>query len=189
MVGERGVETDYNGIRIFSQVGDITKIKADALLLPLNPQNLQEGSLKQRFDCRTCNAYSDYLNFNHDHLGKLCNHLDCLAAHCENSDHDIGFRNVVFVADALESPLSKVVYAGLNKSKDYESILLPCIRMGNNMNFYERGIENTVSELIKGIKDFSKTNGSDSSLKEIGIITLSSCKPYFEAINNKLLTN
>lgn len=68
----------------------------------------------------------------------------------------LNFRNVVFVVDAGQRPLSRIVYAGLKAAADagFRDVTLPAIRFGVMLGAVEKTTREIVDQLIVGIQRF-----------------------------------
>lgn len=91
----------------------------------------------------------------------------------ENLVNCIG--DIVFVADAFDSPISKLVYIGLEvaRMEGYEKVLVPAIRTGSSFGKFEKTASETLQGLSKGIHDFMTDYCFSVQLKEINLVVLS----------------
>lgn len=71
---------------------------------------------------------------------------------------NLRFRNVVFVVDAGQRPLSRIVYAGLNAAANegFRDVTIPAIRLGVMLGAVEKTEWEVVSELIRGLNRFER---------------------------------
>lgn len=69
----------------------------------------------------------------------------------------LNFRNVVFVVDAGQRPLSRIVYTGLKAAADvgFRDVTLPAIRLGVMLGAVEKTAREIVDQLIFGIQRFN----------------------------------
>lgn len=70
------------------------------------------------------------------------------------------FKNVVFVVDDLKKKLREIIFNGLQTASDagFSSVTLPAIRTGVMLGAVERSIEEAVTEMAQGVKDFVEKN-------------------------------
>ncbi len=114
--------------KIYAVEGDITQIPADALMTAINSGGLWFGGIDGAIQRVAGDLYHSQVT----QASSLRDLQTVVARGGARPDRKIGFRDVIFVVDDLESSLDKVVYAGLETANNegYKSLLIPTIRMG-----------------------------------------------------------
>ena len=95
--------------------------------------------------------------------------LDVIVARGDRRKHQGKFNDVVFVVDDLESPVSQVVYRGLESAHEqkYGTIALPAVRMGVMAGVKEKTPKETVNGIGEGISLFLERYGRDTDIKDL----------------------
>lgn len=134
--------------------GDIASFNADALITAINSGGLWYGGIDGVIRSVAGKKYHDQASA----ALPLC-HGQTVTARGEN-DHAGTFKDVVFVIDDLEGPLSQIVKAGLEtaQKEGYKSVTLPTIRMGVMLGVVENSTNEAVEEMIRGVKLFQENN-------------------------------
>jgi O-acetyl-ADP-ribose deacetylase (regulator of RNase III) len=147
------------------ETGDITQVKADALLTPINSGGVWWGAIDGAIQ-RT--GGSQFHNQAREHLGSMEDGQTIVAN--KKEQHDGGFENVVFVVDDYQKPLSEIVKTGLQAADKagMKTVSLPAMRMGVAAGAFEKTPEETLSQLAKGVRDFY-AEGSPQNLDKIVI--------------------
>ena len=158
-ITENGNITQKNAVDILSkkleiniEMWDIAKIKADALITPINSWWMWFWAIDwviQR------NAW---WQFHNQAANKLpLNHWDTVVAK-KKQDHMGMFGDVVFVIDDLEWPLSDIVSQWLQAADKawYQSVSLPAMRMWVMMWAVEKTVEETINQIRIGVENFVK---------------------------------
>lgn len=137
--------------------GDITRVKADALITAINSGGMWFGGIDGAIN-RAAG------NFFHSQASKVMPLTDgqTVVAHSNGRAHDGAFTNVVFVVDDLQRPLHEIIQSGLQAASDagFKSASLPTVRMGVMLGVVEKSTKEAVDEMAKGVKKFLATNPS-----------------------------
>ena len=145
--------------------GDITRIPADALMTAINSGGLWFGGIDGAIQRVAGDLY-------HRQAGAampLRNLQTVIARGGARPDRKIGFRDVVFVVDDLESPLNDVIYTGLEaaSNENYKHILVPTIRMGVMAGAREKTPQEAVRKMARGVSDFLDKYAEKTKLEKI----------------------
>ena len=141
--------------------GDITRVKADALITPVGNHDFWFGVVNMAI--RSVAGFLFHLQitkalFDDDFLEG-----ETVIALSNGCPHQGKFTNVVFVIDNLRLPLHKIVYNGL-KTADvagFKSVSLPISLPTIRMDTINQ-VQEIVNEMAKGIKEFLERGGLDS---------------------------
>lgn len=147
--------------------GDITKIPVDALMTAINSGGMWFGGIDGAIQRVAGNQYHAQAS----QASPLKNLQTIIARGGARPDRKIGFRDVIFVVDDLESPIDKVVYAGLETAslQGYSSLLIPTIRMGVMAGVRETP-EQAIKGMAKGLKNFSEKYSESTKLEDIKVV-------------------
>src|SRR3989338_2410515 len=153
---------------IYVYQGDITRIPADALITAINSGGMWFGGIDGDIQRVAGNHY-------HSQASKampLQNLQTVIARGGARPDRKIGFRDVVFVVDDLQSPLDKVVYNGLESASNegYQSVLLPTIRMGVMLGAVEKTPQEAIKRMSNGVKEFMQKYGSSTKIGDLKFV-------------------
>jgi O-acetyl-ADP-ribose deacetylase (regulator of RNase III) len=146
------------GIRVTT--GDITKVvDVDAIVTLINPDGLWYGGVDGAIQRAAGNLY-------HAQAGRILdNHGlqngQVIVAQGSRHQHNGGlqagkFDDVIFVVDALKSPLSTLVTAALQTAHEYgyKSVALPLMRTGIMAGLVEPDDITAIDEMWVGIKPY-----------------------------------
>lgn len=144
--------------------GDIAKVKADAVVSPINSFGDWRGGLDgviyrnagEQFHAQAAAAMP------------LVEGQTVIAA--KTLEHKAAFDNVVFVVDDLNKPLREVVLSGLKAAEaaGYKTVSLPAMRTGVMLGAVEKTLQQTVDEMAAGVKAFRALG--PKSLKDINFV-------------------
>lgn len=144
-----------NKVRIVRISGDITKMPG-AIMTAVNSSGAWFGGIDRAI-------YNAAGKIYHNQLGQAAmngrlSDLETVVAVGNHNLHNGEFDQVVFVVDDLESPLRKVIKAGLIAADNarIKKISIPAIRTGVMIGMVERSLEDISDELIEGIKEYFK---------------------------------
>ncbi len=145
--------------------GDISQIKADALITAINSGGMWFGGIDgviQRsagpmFHQQAQNALP--LRHGQTVITK------------GDAQHDGALKNVVFVIDDLEGRLADVIYNGLKAAADagFTSVTLPTIRMGVMLGAVEKSVDEAVGQMAEGVRHF-KADHAETTLSDIKFV-------------------
>jgi len=130
--------------------GDISKVKADALITAINSGGMWFGGI----DGVINRVAGDFF---HSQAGNRMPLSDGQTVVAYGTLSNRGaFTNVVFVVDDLERPLHEIVYKGLKAASvaGFATVTLPTVRMGVMLGVVEKSAEQAVQEMAKGVKTF-----------------------------------
>ncbi len=131
--------------------GDIAKVKADALITPINSEGMWWGAL----DGVIQKAGGNQFHRQASAMMPLKDGQTIVAR--QLASHKGAFENVVFVVDDLKRPLSDVIAAGL-KAADiagFKTVSMPAMRTGVMMGAVEKTAQATVDQMALGVKAFN----------------------------------
>jgi len=133
--------------------GDITRVKADALITAINSGGMWFGGI----DGVVQRAAGNLFHAQAQRAMPLTDGQTVVAKHGKAA-HDAAFADVVFVVDDLQQPLRNVVHAGLKAASDagFKSVSLPTIRMGVMLGAVEKSKQEAINEMAAGIAKFRK---------------------------------
>jgi O-acetyl-ADP-ribose deacetylase (regulator of RNase III) len=158
-----------NKTRILVLDGDITMIKADAIITAVNSGGMWFGGIDYAIRRAAGRHFHELLAVKARRmpLRDLDVHAIYGLTKCEDR-----FSNVIFVVDDLKSPLEKVILAGLSEAnaQGFKSVLLPAIRMGVMLGAVEKTPEEAIQEMVKGVEEFLAKQGKETSLEEITFV-------------------
>ena len=163
--------------RIIVTEGNIVRIKADAIITPINSDMEWNGGVDRAI-------YGVAGDFYHDQARpKKLHDLDIVIAKGNRERHDGNFNNVVFVVDDVRSPLETVVAKGLEaaNSANYKNVLLPVMRTGTMLGELESSLDEVLDRLVLGIKNHFR-DFPDSRIVSITIVVHNN-----SAIRSKLM--
>lgn len=144
--------------------GDITKIDADAIIAPINPDGAWFGGIDNAI--KSVSGEQFHAQAQAVLMARGLNDLDTVIARRAKLPRKAeAFDDVIFVVDALESPLEKVVLEALESADraGYSKVSVPAIRTGV-LAAYEK---DAPGGLCKGIKAFTK---KAVNVKEINVV-------------------
>lgn len=147
--------------------GDITKIKADAIVTAINSEGLWFGGIDRAIQIVAGNLY----HYQAQRAMPLKDLQTVIAK--RKGKKNLGlFEDVVFVVDDLVSPLNKVIYTGLEAANNegYQSILLPTIRMGVMNGVVEKTEGEAIGKMAKGINEFLSEYAKKTKLENISFV-------------------
>ena len=149
--------------------GDITQIKADALMTAINPYGDWFGGIDRAIMRVAGDTY-------HDQAGAQMplKNLQTIVAKGNGTNRG-KFNDVVFVVDDVDrigSPLNKIIYAGLQASNNecYGKIVIPAIRMGVMKGVVEKTPEEAIAQMNLGISNFMKDYKNQVKIGEITFV-------------------
>jgi len=154
---------DYNP-QIKITLGDITQTRVDAIMTAINPAGMWFGGVDRAIERVAGGMYHAQAA-----ARMPLKNLDVIVAKGDRREHGGQFNDVVFVVDALESPVSQVVYKGLEAAheKMYNSIAFPAVRMGVMAGVKEKTPKETVRGIGEGISLFQKEYGLRTGLRDL----------------------
>lgn len=151
--------------RIYTVEGDITQLPSDALMTGINSGRIWDGGIDRAIQRVAGDMYhSQALRAPH------LRDLQTVVAK-KTGDHSGKFQDVVFVVDDLQSPLDKVVYAGLEAASDegYKSLSVPSLRMGVMAGFVESP-QQAIRRMADGLSRFVADHGAKTNLEDIRVV-------------------
>src|SRR3989338_9703456 len=151
---------------IYVYQGDITRIPADALITAINSGGMWFGGIDGDIQRVAGNHY-------HSQASKampLQNLQTVIARGGARPDRKIGFRDVVFVVDDLQSPLDEVVYTGLEAASEYKSVTIPTIRLGVMQGIIEKTPQEAIARMADGVNDFLDKYAEITKLENIKFV-------------------
>ena len=162
--------------------GDITQIKADALIAAINPRGMWSGGIDDAIQ-----RVSD--NMLHNQAAEKMPLKDGQVVFAPATlPYNGRFDNVIFVVDELQRPVEQLVKAALDEAeaRSLATISIPTLRTGVVASAYETHGE-TLAGLVIAIIKFVSTN--PSHVQEINIIVYNNDvdKRVLERILNGLL--
>ena len=148
--------------------GDITQIPADALITAINSGGMWFGGIDRAIQ----RVAGDLFHSQADAAMPLRTLQTVMTRGGARPDRKIGFRDVVFVVDDLESPLNDVIYTGLEaaSNENYKHILVPTIRMGVMAGARERTPQEAVRKMACGVSDFLDKYAERTKLENIQFV-------------------
>ena len=169
----------FDQTNIAVQVGDITKIPANALLTTINSGGMWFGGI----DGAIQRAAGDLYHSQAQQAMPLSD-LQTVIAKGNRTNHQGFFDNVIFIVDDLQSPLDKVLYNGLEASHNeaYKNILIPTMRMSVVAGVRESP-EEAVQKMSEGLKRFMDDYAHKTRLEDITFVV------YNDAQTQKRLTD
>lgn len=132
--------------------GDIARVKSDALITAINSGGMWFGGIDGVI--RKCAGSM----FHEQALAATpLKHGRTVTASATRS-HSGSFKDVIFVVDDLEGPLTDILYNGLVAASQagYKTVSLPTIRMGVMLGVVEKTRKEAVDQMIAGVKRFQK---------------------------------
>jgi O-acetyl-ADP-ribose deacetylase (regulator of RNase III) len=147
--------------------GDITQIPADAMMTAINSGGMWFGGIDGAIQRVAGGMYHSQAA---DRMP--LSDLQVVVAKGDRNLHRGQFNDVVFVVDDLRSPLSKVMYAGLEAAHNqgYDSLLIPAIRMGVMAGAVEKTQEETFAQISEGIDKYMRTYDGNSKLTNLTFV-------------------
>jgi len=131
--------------------GDISKVKANALITAINSGGMWYGGIDGVIQRAAGTLF-------HDQALKAMplKNGDTVVATSKGQSHKGAFADVIFVVDDLVSELRYVVYNGLVAADEagYKIVTLPTIRMGVMLGAVEATAQEAINEMVEGIKSF-----------------------------------
>jgi len=164
---QEGLIRTLGNTSLYVVQGDITQTPVDAIMTAINPGGMWWGGVD-----RAIQQVAGVVYHNQAVDASPLKNLDTIVARGDQNTHAGQFNDVVFVVDALESPLNEVVYKGLEAASNagYESLAMPAVRMGVMLGAVEKTPEATVESLGMGIIDFMATYGAGTKLKNLTFV-------------------
>lgn len=161
--------------------GDLTQTPADALITAVNPGGLWFGGIDGAIK-----RVAGELFHNQARRALPLSQGATVVARSNGQAHRGRFRDVVFVIDGLEGPLSKVIFNGLVAASNacFQSVTLPTIRMGVTLGVVEKSKEEAVSGMAGGVVRFFKEN-PETSIENVTFVVYND--PGTEVLLNKAL--
>ncbi|MBS3093117.1 hypothetical protein J4456_00880 [Candidatus Pacearchaeota archaeon] len=152
--------------KIYTAEGDITKIPADALITAINSGGMWYGGI----DGAIQRVAGDLYHKQAKAAMPLRNLQTVVARGGARPDRKIGFRDVVFVVDDLESPLNEVIYTGLEAASEYKSVTIPTIRLGVMQGIIEKTPQEAIARMADGVNDFLDKYAEITKLENIKFV-------------------
>lgn len=157
--------------------GDITQVKADALITAINPAGAWFGGIDRVIQSVARNMFHDQAR-----AALPLRHLQTVVAK-KRGQHSAQFGDVVFVIDDIDrrQPLGPVIIAALEGADEagYKSVSMPAIRTGLALGQIEKDAAAAAREIASGIERF--VGGGTSALKEMTIV-IYNAKDVFDAL-------
>jgi len=149
--------------------GDISKVKAGALITAINAGGMWFGGIDGVINKVAGNLFHEQAA----NASPLENG-QAVVAHSNGHEHNGAFSDVVFVVDELVSPLGRVICNGLQAASDagFSSVSLPTIRMGVMLGVVEKSTAEAVQEMARGVREF-KSNNPDTTIETITFVVYS----------------
>lgn len=159
--------TDFQG-RTKVQIvngGDIRTEESDALITAVNSGKMWYGGIDGAIQSAAGNW------FHKQAAEKELHDLMTVVAIGARTMHKGAFNNVVFVVDDLESPLRKVIYAGLEAADkaNFRTVTVPGIRLGVMLGVVEKSLEEAYGEMNAGVLEYLETH-PDTNLRNIKFV-------------------
>ncbi len=178
---------ESTNIKIVVMHGDITMVKADALITAINSSRRWLGGIDGAIQGVAGNYYHAQAS-----AKRALYNLQTIVARGHRNHHNGGFDNVVFVVDDLQSPLRNVISEGLEAADadGMETVLIPAIRTGVMLGVREGCLEQVVFEYIHGIEQYiirTASIGDKPNIKAIAFVIYKN--QQLEDILNKALKN
>lgn len=129
--------------------GDITKTPGNIITL-INSEGMWFGGVDSAIMRAAGNMYHEQAAAVHPlHDGKT-------VVARKTAAHHGSFRDVVFVVDDLQQPLSNLVFIGLQAAEEagLDTVNLPAMRTGVMLGVKEKTLDETAREMAKGIHQF-----------------------------------
>jgi O-acetyl-ADP-ribose deacetylase (regulator of RNase III) len=136
---------------VFVMDDDIARVPADALITAINSGGAWFGGIDGVIIRNAGNIFHQQAAANMPlHHGQTIN------ARHGNHAHSGAFKNVVFVVDDLEGPLSDIIYNGLKAAFNagYKTVSLPTIRMGVMIGQVEKTADEAMVQIAEGVRRF-----------------------------------
>lgn len=130
--------------------GDISKVKADALITAINSGGMWFGGIDGVINRSAGNLFhSQAAAASPLRHGQVINAKGNIA-------NQAAFANVVFVIDDLQGPLSEIIYNGLAGASKagYRTVTLPTIRMGVMLGTVEKTVGEATRQMAEGVHRF-----------------------------------
>ncbi|MEK7497198.1 MAG: hypothetical protein AAB657_04855 [Patescibacteria group bacterium] len=143
------IQTKKTNVLVIS--GDISQIKADALITAINSEGMWYGGIDGVINKVAGNI------FHQQAADKMpLKNEDTVVAKSNNQQHYGAFTNVIFVIDDLKSPLHTIIYKGLMAAhtSGFKTVTLPTIRMGVMLGVVEKTMQEAIDEMVEGVKSF-----------------------------------
>ena len=172
--------------------GDISTVKADAMITSVNPGGAWWGAIDNLIDV-ACGApkYSSSNQF-HNQIREFAAsrglEQGTVIVAKKRSTHAASFGDVIFVVDQPSGPLRNVVYAGLQAAGEagYTSVSLPAIRCNVMLGVVEKDAKEAVAELLKGVTNYF-ADYPESSISNTIFVIYSSGEVFNLLQSSKLL--
>ncbi len=143
--------------------GDIRTVEADALITAINSGKMWFGGIDGAIQS---------VAGGHFHAQAAVEELSDLktVVALGGGSSRAAFNHVVFVVDDLQSPLRKVVIAGLEAAEraGFKSVTVPGIRLGVMLGAVEKTLAEAYAELEAGVNSF--LNGHTTCIENITFV-------------------
>ena len=171
-------------IKIMRISGDITLVRADAIITAVNSGRLWCGGIDGAIQRVAGMTYHNVA------AKEELSDLKVIVVRGDHNNHKGKFDSVVFVVDDLRSELRNVIAIGLNEAdlSGFETISIPAIRTGVMLGAVEKSLEQVVDEYIMGIKRYVSrkiVKGQTPGIKELVFVTYNN--PELEEILSKAI--
>jgi O-acetyl-ADP-ribose deacetylase (regulator of RNase III) len=156
--------------------GDITQIKADALITAINSGGMWWGGIDGAIQRVSGNM------FHQQAAAQMPLHDGEVVFASANLLHNGRFDNVVFVIDELQRPVNELVQVALKEAevRSLATVSIPTLRTGVMAGAYESR-EEALGGLVIAIGEFIRTN--PSKVREINVVV------YNSSVDKKFLTD
>jgi O-acetyl-ADP-ribose deacetylase (regulator of RNase III) len=143
--------------------GDITTVKADALITACNSQNVGENGVDAAIRSLAGSMF-------HDQIAASAPLMGCSAIIARGQKHPGKFNDVIFVVDDFKRPLRAVIKSGLVAADmaGYSHVSIPAIRMGAMIGIVEQTPAEAINEIAMGVNEFSA--GEPASVQDISFV-------------------
>jgi len=160
----REVKRQFGSLALTVMEGDITRVRADALIAAINSGGFWFGGIDRAIERVAGGVFHQQAAA----LGTL-KHMQTIVAK-KQSAHEGKFGDVVFVVDDLEGPLSALILIALTEADKagYKSVSLPAIRTGVMRGVVEKSLVDSAMKILSGIEAFS--SGHSGPLEEVTIV-------------------
>jgi O-acetyl-ADP-ribose deacetylase (regulator of RNase III) len=159
---------------------DITQIEADALIMAANTLGYHGGAIDQAVQRVSGGVFFDQIKWNPELADGQIIYVSA------TYEHGGQFRDVIFMIDNSQQPLSQLVLAALQTAEHLHlaHVSLPAFRTGRMAGYYERTIEATADALVEGIKDFV---ASEPTYVQRVTVAVYHNRPLKTYVHNRLL--
>jgi len=145
--------------------GDITRVKAEALITAINSGGLWFGGIDGAIQRAAGNTYHSQV------AAQDLSDLMTVVAKGTSEGHQGEFDNVVFVVDDLQSSLNQVVFKGLEAAGNagFKSVTIPAIRTGVMLGAREKSLKEVADKFHLGVENYLEAH-PNTSLREITFV-------------------